>query len=95
MDFLYELEPDLKILWAHAGMSESAMTVEAMLERYATLYADTSYREHDILRSDGTINPDWRRVLERFSNRFMVGPIHGLTVNGTITTTWLHLIGNG
>ena len=73
VDFLFELEPDLKILWAHAGMSESAMTVEAMLERYATLYADTSYREHDILRSDGTIDPDWRRVLERFSDRFMVG----------------------
>ena len=36
------------------------------------MYADTSYREHDILRSDGTINPDWRRVLERFSDRFMV-----------------------
>jgi hypothetical protein len=33
MDFLYELEPNLKILWAHAGTSESAMTVEAMLKR--------------------------------------------------------------
>jgi hypothetical protein len=28
MDFLYELEPDLKILWAHAGTSEPAMTAK-------------------------------------------------------------------
>lgn len=73
VDFLYELEPDLKVIWAHAGMSESAVVVEAMMARYSTLYADTSYRERDILKGDGSIDPEWRRVLERFSDRFMVG----------------------
>lgn len=73
VDFLFELEPDLKIIWAHAGMSEPAATVEAMMARYATLYADTSFREHDILLPDGTIDGDWRQVLERFPDRFMVG----------------------
>lgn len=73
VDFLFSLEPRLKIIWAHAGMTESAATVEAMMARYTTLYADTSYRESDILTSGGTIDGDWRRVLERFSERFMVG----------------------
>jgi len=71
--FFYTLDPGLKIIWAHAGMSEPPAIVERMMEKHATLYADTSYREHDILNPDGTIDPDWRRVLERFSDRFMVG----------------------
>jgi predicted TIM-barrel fold metal-dependent hydrolase len=73
MDQLFSLEPKLKIIWAHAGMSESAQTVEAMMATYKTLYADTSFREWDILGSEGTIDPAWRRVLERFSDRFMIG----------------------
>ncbi len=73
VDLLFSLEPSLKIIWAHAGLSEPAQTVEAMMARYGTLYADTSYREWDILASDGSIDPAWRRVLERFPDRFMVG----------------------
>ncbi len=69
----FELEPSLKIIWAHAGMSEPAQVVGAMLDRYATLYADTSYREHDILADGATIDPEWLAVLLRHSDRFMVG----------------------
>jgi len=72
-ELLYSFEPDLKIIWAHAGMSEPAEVVEEMMARYRTLTADTSYRESDILAGDGSIDPAWRRVLERFSDRFMVG----------------------
>ena len=73
VDYLYTLEPDLNVIWAHAGMSESAETVESMMTKYSTLYADTSYRERDILNVDGTIDKDWRRVIERFPDRFMIG----------------------
>ncbi|MCW9034801.1 MAG: amidohydrolase [Rhodospirillales bacterium] len=73
VDFLFSLEPKLKIIWAHAGMSEPAQTVEEMMATYKTLYADTSFREGDILTPQGTIDPTWRRVLERFPNRFMIG----------------------
>jgi predicted TIM-barrel fold metal-dependent hydrolase len=69
----FELESSLKIIWAHAGMSEPAQVVGAMLDRYATLYADTSYREHDILADGATIDPEWLAVLLRHSDRFMVG----------------------
>ncbi len=73
VDLLFSLEPKLKIIWAHAGMSEPAETVEAMMATYKALYADTSFREGDILTSRGTVDPAWRRVLERFPDRFMVG----------------------
>ena len=73
VEFLYSVEPTLKIIWAHAGMYEPAATVEEMMAKYATLDADTSYRENEILADDETIAPDWRRVLTRFADRFMIG----------------------
>lgn len=74
----FELEPALTIIWAHAGWehadkSESAKVVGAMFDEYATLYADTSYREQDILTHDGAIEPVWRDVIMRHSDRLMVG----------------------
>lgn len=69
----FDLEPSLTIIWAHAGMSEPAAVVGAMFDRYRTLYADTSYREHDILAGDGTIAPAWLDVITRHSDRLMVG----------------------
>ena len=73
VEYLYSLEPGLTIIWAHAGMSEPPGVVEEMMARYSTLYADTSYREWEILRGADGIDADWRRVLERFADRFMVG----------------------
>lgn len=69
----FTLEPGLTIIWAHAGMSEPAEVVGAMFDQFTTLYADTSYREHDILRGDGTIAPAWLDVITRHADRLMIG----------------------
>ncbi|MGI9384297.1 MAG: amidohydrolase family protein [Methyloligellaceae bacterium] len=71
--FLYELQPSLTIIWAHAGMSEPPDVIGAMMDRYPTLHADTSYREHDILGGQGSIDPAWKAILLRHSGRFLVG----------------------
>ncbi len=68
----YEFEPTLTIIWAHAGMSEPPEVIGPMLDRYATLYADTSYRERDIL-GNGAIDPRWRALIMRHPGRFLVG----------------------
>jgi len=73
VDLLYRLEPSLTIIWAHAGMSEPANVVEKMMAKYDTLYADTSFRERDILGTGDKLDPDWERVLKRYSKRFMMG----------------------
>ncbi|MBL7003875.1 MAG: amidohydrolase family protein [Gammaproteobacteria bacterium] len=73
VDFLFSIEPKLKIIWAHAGMSEPAKVVENMMQKYKNLWADTSFREGDILTRDGTIDKSWRKVLESYPDRFMVG----------------------
>jgi len=54
-------------------MVEPPTVVETMMARYDSLYADTSYRENDIMNEDGTIDAAWRRVIERFPDRFMIG----------------------
>ena len=53
-------------------MSEPPDVVGPMLDKYKTLYADTSYRENDILSGD-TIDPAWLAVINRHSDRLMVG----------------------
>lgn len=73
VEYLFDLNPGLTVIWAHAGMTEPAGVVEEMMARYPKLYADTSYREDDILIAGGVLDPDWGRVLERFADRFMVG----------------------
>ena len=73
VEHLFAMNPELTIIWAHAGMSETSAVVGAMMGRYANLYADTSYRERDILRYDGKADEQWLQVLEKYADRFMVG----------------------
>lgn len=69
VELFYELEPAVTVIWAHAGMSEPPDVVDTMLGRYPTLYADTSFREGDILRNWEI----WKPVITRHADRLMVG----------------------
>jgi predicted TIM-barrel fold metal-dependent hydrolase len=69
----FEFEPELTIIWAHAGMTEPARVVMRMLNKYENLYADTSFRETDILVNGSKIDPAWRRVIEKHHEKLMVG----------------------
>jgi len=73
VEFFYSLQPSLTVIWAHAGMSEPAEVVARMMDKYPSLHADTSYREHDILGGGGRLDPAWERVLMKHSSRFMIG----------------------
>ncbi|HYB44650.1 MAG TPA: amidohydrolase, partial [Candidatus Methylomirabilis sp.] len=72
VDILFELEPRLRIIWAHAGMSSGPGEVGALMDRHAALWADLSIRNGDIAPG-GVLDPDWRAVLVRHSDRFLVG----------------------
>jgi predicted TIM-barrel fold metal-dependent hydrolase len=71
--FFYGIDPGLTIIWAHVGMTEDPPRIREMMTRHVTLYADTSYREHDILSSDGQLDAAWRALFEDFPGRFMIG----------------------
>lgn len=70
--FLFKLEPRLKIVWAHAGMSDPPHVIRELMDKHEQLYADTSYRERDIL-SPGGIDAEWKALLIDHADRFMVG----------------------
>lgn len=70
--FFFEIAPELTVIWAHVGMSSPPEVVGPMMDKHARLFADTSYRESDILEDDG-LDPEWQALLMRHSDRFMIG----------------------
>lgn len=71
--WLYRLDPEVKIIWAHAGLGEPASEVHTLMSQFPALYADTSLREYSILGSNGDIDPEWRKIIIEFQDRLMVG----------------------
>jgi hypothetical protein len=69
---LFALDPMVKILWAHAGMSDPPETVGRLLERSPNLWAELSYRLEEVAPA-GRLDPDWRGLLLRFPDRFLYG----------------------
>ncbi len=69
---LFALAPKLKVLWAHAGMSEPPEIVGPMLDRYMSLWTEVSFRAGDIAPG-GKLAPAWRDLFLRHSDRIMVG----------------------
>ena len=62
--------PKVRILWAHAGMSEPPAVIADMMARHLALWADLSYRE---VTSGTAIDAEWRALLLRFPQRFLYG----------------------
>jgi predicted TIM-barrel fold metal-dependent hydrolase len=69
---LFAHDPKLKILWAHAGMSESPNVIQELLDKYKNLWAGVSFREGDIAPG-GKLDPRWRALFVRHQDRFVYG----------------------
>ncbi len=94
IEALYALEPEVKILWAHAGMNEQPARIGRMLARYPTLVVELSLR--DDVAPDGRLDAKWRALLGRHSDRFLLGtdtwtPTRwdAVAVNAAATRQWL------
>jgi len=71
------------IIWAHSGNAQPSV-IRRMLENHKNLYADLSTltptfrKEYGgswiiLTKLDGSIDPEWKALLENYSDRFMVG----------------------
>ena len=69
---LFELEPELTILWAHAGF-EAPETVRRMVEKHPRLFVEVALRSGEILGGGGEIPENWKRLLSDHTDRFMIG----------------------
>jgi hypothetical protein len=81
---LLHLYPQVRILWAHAGMSAPAATVERLLEHSTNLWVELSMR-FDVAPG-GRLDPAWRTVFLKHPDRFMVG------TDTWITSRWDELV---
>ena len=64
--------PAAKILWAHAGMTEPADVVGAMLDRYPNLWTEVSFRA-DAISPGGKLDAAWGSLIVRHKDRFLIG----------------------
>jgi predicted TIM-barrel fold metal-dependent hydrolase len=69
---LFALQPGLKVLWAHAGMSEPPEEVGKLLDAHGQLWTEVSFRAGEIASGDG-VAPAWRALFQRHPDRFLVG----------------------
>lgn len=62
---------DVKVLWAHAGMSATPATVERLLEGYPNLWVELALRTD--VAPGGALDPQWSALFQRHPDRFMIG----------------------
>lgn len=68
---LLHLYPEVRVLWAHAGMSASAETVGRLLDRSPNLWVELALRQD--VAPGGALDPAWRALFLRHPDRFMIG----------------------
>ena len=78
---LFTMNPAIRILWAHAGMTTTPATIGEMLGRYPNLWAELSHRTDVAPR--GELAQEWRELLLRHPDRFLLG-------SGTYSNEYWH-----
>lgn len=68
---LLRLYPQVRWLWAHAGLGEPFETVARVVDRNPTLMAELSLKSE--VSSGGTLDPRWKELFLRHPDCFMVG----------------------
>ena len=71
--WLYSLDPDVKMIWAHAGLGDPPTAIYELMSEFPDLYADTSLRERQILGFHDEIYPEWLKIIMDFQDRLMIG----------------------
>ena len=72
VETIFSYEPDVKILWAHAGMSDPPDVVARMFDRHKNLWVDISIREHEIAPNE-KLSPEWEKLFLEYADRITIG----------------------
>ena len=71
LEELLQPRPDLTVLWAHAGMTDTPETVQRMLDMHPNVWVELALRTD--VAPGGQLGPRWRSAFERYPDRFMIG----------------------
>ena len=69
---IFSYEPKVKILWAHAGMTDPPSVVAQMFDRFTNLWVDISIREYEIA-PNGRLAPEWEKLFLEHPDRITIG----------------------
>jgi hypothetical protein len=83
IEALFAHHPEVRVIWAHAGMSASVESIDDMLGRYPNLWIDLSFRP-DIAYGD-EIDPAWQALFVSRPDRFLYG------TDTWVKDRWQHL----
>lgn len=72
IDTIYEWNPKLPVVWAHAGTYPYPDLLADYLQRYPDLMIDLSMRDERIA-PEGKLRDDWYELFIRYPDQFMVG----------------------
>jgi hypothetical protein len=79
LDTLCRSHPGLKIIWAHAGAVLTPGQVGNVMAACPAVWTELSardpwrYVDNPITGKDGQLLPEWRQLVERYPDRFLVG----------------------
>jgi hypothetical protein len=71
--------PNTRILWAHSGALLAPAEVASVLEHCSNVWGGLGARDpwrfvnNPLTTTDGTLLPEWKALLLKYSDRFMVG----------------------
>ncbi len=68
---IFELAPDIRVLWAHGGMFTQPDTIATLLARYRQLKVEISHRGD--VAPNGSLDPRWRELMLKYPDRFLLG----------------------
>jgi hypothetical protein len=68
---LFKLGPQVRILWAHAGVFTQPETINKVLNKHHKLWIEISHRGDIAPR--GKLDPRWRELILRHPDRFILG----------------------
>jgi len=68
---LVSLYPEVRVLWAHAGLTTSVAEIAAVLERHPRVWIEISLR--DDVAPHGALDAGWRDLFLAHPQRFLLG----------------------
>ena len=69
---LIELQPGVRIIWAHCGMDHPFADIKQAIEQYPNLFCELSFR-YAMFDEDWQLLPEWKTLLENNPSRFILG----------------------
>ena len=72
VETIFSYEPNVKILWAHAGMSDPPDVISRMFDRHKNLWIDISIREYEIAPNE-KLAPEWEKLFLEYADRITIG----------------------